>query len=748
MRDLDLSFVGGVPAWAGFLLLFPAVMLVLWAYRRDREHLRPLEARLLPALRIALLALLLGCLVEPVVSYNAGSEEEAPVAVLVDTSKSMSIRDAQDGMTRLQSVLAPWQGPEAMARRLERRVAVRYFAFDGSTRPLEEARDLADLQPTGEMTLISEALASARGQTGTQAFTGFVLLTDGASQSTGAAAARAAQLGAPVYAVAVGGVVAAKELAADVAIAEISAERFMSLNAENEIGVSLTQRGFDHQDLTVELLEEEQVLDSTVLTLTDGAMEAMLRYVPDRLGKHNLVIRARPFPGEEIQENNWRGLTVLVEKRHLSVIYIEGTPRWEYKFVKRTLEADPAVRFTGFIRGRSDLFVRQGGGEEDGAFPSTAEEFAQYDTAIIGDIAPSFFTADHFVALRDAVIDHGLGVLLIPGANTLRDGGFGETALSDVLPCWPGGDANRAAPSGYQIELSAEGRNHPVFAGLESDLSAGRVPGLTNYVLLSDAGRGANVLARLPAGSGRDGGKALCVAQRAGKGRSMSLAFDTTWHWQMGPTASAGTRALHTRFWGQAVRWLADRQDDTSKEMPFVAYASRDQYDPNEPVILYARLYTPAEASGSIVEPQVLATVRKPAGELLTTPLSLIAGSGGTYKATLNLDAPGAYVAEVTCRRGDESLGEDSARFFIGKTYGEFDVVAMDEQLLRALAFETGGAFYTADSTERLLDDLAEAAARHGLFVEHGLAQSKTAYIALVVLASLEWFVRKRRGLM
>ena len=192
MRDLDLSFVGGVPAWTGILLLLPAVTLVLWAYRRDREHLRPLDARLLPALRIALLALLLGCLVEPVVSYNAGSEEEAPVAVLVDTSKSMSIRDAQGGMTRLESVLAPWEEPEAMAQRLERYAAVRYFAFDGSTRALEGSRDLASLQPKGEMTLISEALTSARGQTGTEALTGFVLLTDGVSQSTGDALAQAA----------------------------------------------------------------------------------------------------------------------------------------------------------------------------------------------------------------------------------------------------------------------------------------------------------------------------------------------------------------------------------------------------------------------------------------------------------------------------------------------------------------------------------------------------------------------------
>jgi len=747
MRDLTLSFSGGVPWWVALALVTVAIIVIVWAYRRNRDRLSSRQLAYLTLLRGVLLALLLCCLVEPVLSYRASPYTDAPVLFLVDVSKSMSIPDMPGRRPRIEAALEPWIGPQHLTKELERKFAVHYYVFDAGTRRLAGADELERQEASGEMTLIGEAFISATAQTGADEPTGIVMLTDGANLSSLDPVSQARAIGAPVYVVAVGDTAASHKGKPDLAVVDVAGERFMSLNAENEIVVTLEQRGYTGQTVTVEVTDGDRQVAAESVEIDDTSMDVQMRVTPTELGKHTFETVARPFDSEEITENNKRNFSAIVEKRQLAVLYIEGTPRWEYKFLKRALEREPIVNFTGFVRGKSDLFIRQGERVGNGAMPVSAEEFAPFDLVILGDLSPALLSGGQMRALRDAVIEQGKGFVMLPGARSTEAGGFGGTPLAEIVPALPLDSEGGSVVGDFVPRLTSEGRDHPIFAGLSSGttISASSMPGC---LVLARPGAGASVLAVHPSERRNGSPLPICLTQTAGRGRTMVMATDSTWRWRMGSRDGTRERSLHTRFWGQAVRWLTGTQDESGDDdMPFIAYTSQDYYEPGQSVVLYARIRRKDDETGA--ETDVTARVRSPSGETMTSPLDYVAGSSGLYQAKLSFADAGMYTTDVSAATRDgQPVGDDTAVFFIGRPYGEFDRIEMNERLLRTLAAETGGAFYTPDRSSSIPADIVETAARRAILTEKKFARMPSIYGLMVACASMEWFLRKRRGLM
>lgn len=196
------------------------------------------------------------------------------------------------------------------------------------------------------------------------------------------------------------------------------------------------------------------------------------------------------------------------------------------------------------------------------------------------------------------------------------------------------------------------------------------------------------------------------------------------------------------------MRWLAMRKEDAGSDAPFMAYASRNYYEPGETVVLFARIGALDKDKDAGAEATVTARTLMPSGQGVTTALEYVAGSGGLYKADLACTEAGEYAAHVEAQKNARSLGNDTATFFLGKPYGEFDRVEMNERLLRALAFETGGAFCTPETASTIPDAIKEAASKRAILVERKFAHMPETYILMVLCASAEWYLRRRRGLL
>ena len=155
--------------------------------------------------------------------------------------------------------------------------------------------------------------------------------------------------------------------------------------------------------------------------------------------------------GEDNTANNNVSRLVNVENRKPRILYFEGEPRWEYKFIRRALD-DYRRHRTGRAwcaprRTSSIASSRRGIGEkelEDG-FPTKAEDLFEFQGLIIGSVEASYFTPAQQQLIHDFVDRRGGGLLFLGGRATLSDGGYPEFAAGR-----PGADqtARRArAPS-------------------------------------------------------------------------------------------------------------------------------------------------------------------------------------------------------------------------------------------------------------------------------------------------------------
>src|SRR5690606_410363 len=154
-------------------------------------------------------------------------------------------------------------------------------------------------------------------------------------------------------------------------------------------------------------------------------------------GIRDLRFTLSALPGERNLVNNTqlRPMEVPRERRH--VLYIEGEPRWEYKFVRRALDKNPSVRLASLLRTTPNKFYRQGVESADelaNGFPADEETLFEYDALVIGSYEAAALTPAQQQMIADFVSRRGGGLLMLAGPRGLADGGWGATALADVLP--------------------------------------------------------------------------------------------------------------------------------------------------------------------------------------------------------------------------------------------------------------------------------------------------------------------------
>src|SRR5262249_18955940 len=161
-------------SWYVALLLAAAIGVASWLeYRRPLAPLTRAQRGVLVALRVAMLAALVLFLFRPVAMLPPASARDAVVPILVDTSRSMRLADA-DGQTRLAraaSLLKNELG-EPLSSKLSTEI---YSVGDtlAAAKPDERAAQ-------ARRTDLAGALAAIRERYRGQRVAGVVLLSDGA----------------------------------------------------------------------------------------------------------------------------------------------------------------------------------------------------------------------------------------------------------------------------------------------------------------------------------------------------------------------------------------------------------------------------------------------------------------------------------------------------------------------------------------------------------------------------------------
>ena len=738
----------------------------------------PLKAyALLFALRMLIVAGLVMFLARPMLSIQGRQSEKPALAIAVDVSGSMSTRDGTNAPTRLE-----WVGQTLSSRYLDalsEDFSLECFTFSGGTEKID-ASHIRDLDPDGKTTDIAQAVARIKAALPGADIASVLLISDGIDNSGGRDPVKAVvEQGIIVNTVGVGALAEGEKIK-DIAVKHVEAPRYTTVNNVAEIKAHVESSGIV-ATMSVILKTADKELAESRIVLEPGRKTHVvsLRFTPDAVGPIELEVVVPPAPEERIHKNNSYPVSVTVTHPRIKVLYIEAALRHEYKFLKRTLDMDPNVELLSFVQTRKDVFLKQGGGTTDASLlPADLDALKQFDVIILGDTDSTLFSKQQLEMIEQAVRD-GAGLLMLGGEASFGPGGYADTPPADALPVIIGGRGDRQFKDAFMLDLTDDGREHAIFRGtLEFFRSRDKAPDEALPELRGNTevlGRkpGATILAVNPDKIAHDGNPMIVAAvQQYGTGRSMAFTADTTWRWLF-QMKTLGRDTPYVKFWGQAVRWLANEDVKERDQKPGISASSdKRSYSPGEKVRIFARA---RGAEGLATNEALLyAAVTAPSGAETPVQLTYAPGSAGEYEGTFAPAAPGEYAAAVTATLDGEPLGEPlSLEFRVGDPNLEFDDLDINAALLERIAAETGGQYYSLVSLGDLSATLRATEMRkrshrevslwdyvvmpvvnltRGLGFIHSflsfLAKDPQGmFFVFLVLVTVEWTMRKRRML-
>jgi uncharacterized membrane protein len=731
--------LGWWPRWILVLLIVAAgvgfALLIRARLPEAAPKLRSWRAGALWLLEFALTALLLLLLWQPAITVAELKPQQNIIAVLVDDSRSMAIADDGGAPRQTQAVNVLNGG---VLRELQKNYQTRLYSLDSRVTRISK---LSDLHPTAPATRIGDSLKQLVAETSDLPIGAIVLLSDGGDNSGGIDLDTIADLRnrhIPVQTIGFG----LEQTPQDIEINDaVVAPRALE-NSRLSATVTFHQRGFAGQKSTLAIRDGTKVLASQPITFAaDGRLQAeSVLFNAGDAGAKTLQVSIDPLAGEQNRANNTVSRVVNVSGGKERILYVEGEPRWEYKFVRRAEDDDANVAVTSMLRTTENKLYRQGvenPTELVDGFPARAEDLFAYQGLILGSVEAGYFTPAQQDLIRQFVDRRGGGLLMMGGRFGLGDGGWAGSPVADAMPVVLPGRSNTFHRDRATPELDAAGRDS-LITRLVDDPTQNvaqwkKLPYLEDY---QDPGKpkpGALVLADMNAGGRK---LPLLITQNFGRGRSAVLATSGTWRWQM--SMPLGDTS-HDMFWRQLLRWLVNgTPGNVSASVP-----NQVLFDDGRTTIsadVRDKQYQPA------TDAHVEAHILGPNGVSATVELRPAADNPGVFQTDWTAPQPGSYLAEIVAQRGDQELGRDVL------TYQRIDGAAenfhtgQNRDLLEKLSSQTGARYWRPQDLSRLPDEIPVSEAGITVRETKELWDMPVLFLLILLLCCSEWLLRRKWG--
>jgi uncharacterized membrane protein len=731
--------LGAWPVWVLIALIVAGAALLGFAAWRKRDLAagRARGARLAAIwlLQAAMLALLLLMVWQPALSVATLKPQQNIVAVVLDDSKSMSL--VENGVSRKQQVLDVLN--KGLLSDLQKKFQVRLYRFDGK---LERIEKLDQLKAEGSATRIGDNLAQVVAESATLPIGAVVLMSDGADNSGGIDLDTLNLLKRqriPVHAIGVG----REKFDKDIEVTDVQLAPRALEDSRVSAAVTIKQRGFDNAKARITVKSDSSTLTSQEVTLkSDGTLQTeAVVFNTGSAGLKNLRVAVEPLAQEENPNNNAVTRIVNVENRKPRILYLEGEPKWEFKFIRRAVEEDRSLQLATILRTTQNKIYRQGinsPAELEQGFPSKVEELFGYQGIIVGGVESGYFSVTQMEILKQFVDRRGGGLLFLAGRAGLADGGWGRSAMAEMLPVVLPDRKSTFRRDPANVELTMAGRDNLICRLEESpDKNIERWKKLPHLADYQDAGLPKPGALTLVDALPTSGGKLpLLVTQNYGRGRVGVFATQGSWRWQMlQPVADKS----HEMFWQQLLRWLV--QDTPGR---VISMTPKPVLADETKVVLRAEVrdknYLPA------ADAKVTANIIGPGGiaeqlELAPDPLT-----PGAYVAEWRAENTGAYVAEILAKRGEEEAGRDVVNFRREDGVAEYFGAEQNRELLEKLAAETSGAYYPVTNLTKLSEQISYSEAGISMRETKDLWNMPALFLLLLLLRAGEWLLRRKWG--
>ncbi len=793
-----LDWLHAPDLWVLFLLVVPAVAGgVWWIYRSERGTLVPWQRLLLAGIRAALIFAVVTFLCEPILTRENVQTASGHLIVLVDDSFSMGIRDRWPSDDAAQKVAEaagiPHEGDPSrielvtgflgneridFLRKLREKAHVHLIAGADGTRTLMElprldegeamppgAVRVAPIELRGKVSRIGDTIHEAVNELRGETISAVVLMSDGRDNggvlSPEESARRLAKRGIPVFTVGVGN----PEEPKDVRLFNLEVPEVVLEGDVVSVDFKLTSKGFEGERArtTFTLLDPSGVMvekgapRNVLLEGGEQVQSERLEFVPHHSGQFLARVAVGELDGELFHDNNSIEKPITILSQKIKVLYVEGPPRYEYRYLENALTLDPTMETQVLLLSADASFPQEAspGLPSLRGFPPTRTALLEYHLIILGDLPPSHpALPDGWMDwVVDFVDEIGGGVIFIAGRDMPQK--YRGTPLEPLLPVVLE-DVSASPFDGRGLEKeffprrTGEGREHPVLqlAGdPERDAILWRevvgrehrgLPGFHWYHRVKKVERGGVALA-VHGDPGEDhlkyGPRPILAYQYFGRGRTFISLVDSTWRWRR----NVGNQYFY-KFWGQAARFTSQGRL-LGKTPRFSISTDQRDYTLGGNVHILARVLDKEFKPTEDPECTILHTWGKeddPGRQQLSAVQ--VPARPTYYEAVIEASELGEHKLALE-ERGEE-VASTTYRVLVPQL--EYEEPRLDAARLQEIAALTRGSYHDLGTAARIADEVPLVERTIPISAEQDSLWDTTMFLLWFAAAvTLEWVLRK-----
>lgn len=734
-----------------WLLFSVLITLALWFFWTSLNRIHSAFHKiLLISLRALIFLFLLFVLLKPELEFKNSYILKNRIAILVDDTKSMSIKTFPSERTRIDFVRQTFEKNWEALKSLSNTFQMDYYFASNQVEPISAVELREHYRPKKSNTDFGKVFSKLSAHYEGKSLQGVMFFSDGADLmmkpeiiSPDFLSLLASWEG-PIHTFQAGD----NHMFKDLSIEEIDSTDFAFIHQPVRLAVTFNAFNMGNRNIPLVLKEGDTILRSIIVEVREGESRypVDIEFTPSILGNHIYSLNVPLFDGESVATNNRKDFKVKVIRDRVRVLHLNGRPSWDSRFLREVLAKHPKVDLLSFFILRTL--------DDDVASPTSELSLIPFPTNLLfSDYLNSFdlvlfqnFSYKPFIDKKylnniKQFVKNGGSFMMIGGELSFQGGGYAQTDIEEILPVHLEETSQAFTNESFALQRRKKLIKHPILQ-LEKESEANKLawqslPELNGINTGLKPRKKSHVLASFVKGSKE---YPVLVAMQVDKGRSLAIATDSLWNWNFRRVGEGGSGRHYHKFWNNIIDWLID----DSKTRLLKLEINKESFEGGEDVLLQTQVLQPDYTPYAGINIQL--DIKNLSGDVKLQSIKTNENGEGSYQFTPKQE--GFYTIKAKIEIDGRKL-EEKVDFSIFNETVEYQKPRVNETLLRRIAEVSGGKYEVLSETTDLsrynFNNPRVEIKKHSKSVS--LWDNWWMYGLILSLLFLDWFARRKSGL-
>ncbi|NWF88999.1 MAG: hypothetical protein HXY50_05995 [Ignavibacteriaceae bacterium] len=698
-----------------FLAIILFVGFTIFIYRYTVPQISRSKKLLLTILRILSLTLLLLAIFEPTVTIIKKNILQPVTLFFVDNSRSIL---SEDGLNKNQKIFAILD--ELKKTDLINNTQLKLFGSKVAELNADSIDNISFKEGSTNFNNIFNFVSESKDN-----ISSIVILSDGVITDGPNPIYTAEKNAIPVFAIGVGDTTKRK----DIEIKNILCNEFLYAETPTTLSVTILNEGFANRNVNLTFYENDVQIGQKSFALNpDGFQNISIDYTPKSSGEKKLSFSLSTLDGEFNKANNRKVFFINVLSNKVKAVLLAGSPSADLSFIKNTLLEDNNLSVNSVTQIGTNKFLEK----------NSRERLLDSAEVLILVGFPSRETTTEMMNKVSALIsEKNIPYLFILSGSTDLNK---LSQLKKDLPFIANNSANNYLE--VQPNISSDESKNSLLQNNSSDpiTAWNSLPPVYQPFAEFTVKPESEAVAKVKLNN-ISTNKPIIITRSLGNQRSIAILAKDIWKWKL--QTALKNQDVFDRFILNSVKWLNSPEDKKRIQVK----TTKKLFALGEEIEFTAQVYD--DAFNPISEAEVKVSVKK---DKENFELSLNSLGNGLYEGAVQTNKPGNYSFVGEAKLNNKLLGSDKGLFNVGEVDIEMMNTKMDYEFLNSLANVSGGKFFDSNESKslfKLLSELNLKSSKEKIDTkEYSLWSNEFLLLAIILLFGVEWFIRKREGML